>query len=873
MIPDDDVNMTQDADMQPDDKSKIVGLNGMYKNWFLDYASYVILDRAVPNMADGLKPVQRRLLHSMRELEDGRYNKVANIIGNTMKYHPHGDASIGDALVQVGQKELLVDMQGNWGNILTGDSAAAPRYIEARLSKFALDVVFNPKTTKWGHSYDGRNKEPEFLPVKFPLLLAQGSDGIAVGLSTKIMPHNFVELVDACIAVLRNESFTLYPDFPTAGMVDVRNYNRGERGGKVRIRARMSSPDKKSLVITEIPYTTTTGNLIDSIVNANEKGKIKVRKIEDNTAQNVEIVVHLAPGVSADQTIDALYAFTDCEVSVSPICCVIDNEMPRFINVEEILRYSVKNTTDLLKLELEIERSELLEQHLFSSLEKIFIENRIYRDIEECTTWEAVLEAIDKGLEPYKNLFYREITTDDLVRLTEIRIKRISKFDAFKADEYIKGLEDLLAKVENRLENLIDYAIAWYRDIKKKYAKGRERKTEIRVFDNIEAAAVAIANQKLYVNREEGFAGFGLKKDEYVTECSELDDIIAFTQDGSYIVTKVADKVFLGQNIIHIDVFKKNDDRSVYNAIYRDGNTGVSYVKRFIVKGITRDKTYYVTQGNPNSKVLYFTANPNGEAEVVSVVLVPRPKLKKLVFDFDFSELGIKGRQSIGNQLTRFMIRKIKLKDEGKSTLGGIKYWYDSEVLRIVTEDKGRFLGEFLNGDTILCAMKSGYYRIVKPDLQLHFDEDVVFIEKFNPLRVFTVVYVNAEKEWYVKRFQVEQGPGERIVEFIDEGDKVEWISVDYLPQILLTFDTKKMKKPKDPETINLSEFIGLKGCKAKGKRLTTLPLKKYLVGEPLPATDEIIRTMLGLPELPPGSNTDIPDGAEGYDGQITLTL
>jgi topoisomerase-4 subunit A len=460
-----------------------------------------------------------------------------------------------------------------------------------------------------------------------------------------------------------------------------------------------------------------------------------------------------------------------------------------------------------------------------------------------------------------------------LVRLTEIRIKRISKFDAFKADEYIKGLEDLLAKVENRLENLIDYAIAWYRDIKKKYAKGRERKTEIRVFDNIEAAAVAIANQKLYVNREEGFAGFGLKKDEYVTECSELDDIIAFTQDGSYIVTKVADKVFLGQNIIHIDVFKKNDDRTVYNAIYRDGNTGVSYVKRFIVKGITRDKTYYVTQGNPNSKVLYFTANPNGEAEVVSVVLVPRPKLKKLVFDFDFSELGIKGRQSIGNQLTRFMIRKIKLKDEGKSTLGGIKYWYDSEVLRIVTEDKGRFLGEFLNGDTILCAMKSGYYRIVKPDLQLHFDEDVVFIEKFNPLRVFTVVYVNAEKEWYVKRFQVEQGPGERIVEFIDEGDKVEWISVDYLPQILLTFDTKKMKKPKDPETINLSEFIGLKGCKAKGKRLTTLPLKKYLVGEPLPATDEIIRTMLGLPELPPGSNTDIPDGAEGYDGQITLTL
>jgi len=860
-------------DVSQDEKGKITSLTGMYRNWFLDYASYVILERAVPNMADGLKPVQRRILHSMKELEDGRYNKVANIIGNTMKYHPHGDASIGDALVQLGQKELLIDMQGNWGNILTGDSAAAPRYIEARLSKFALDVVFNPKTTKWNHSYDGRNKEPDFLPVKFPLLLAQGSEGIAVGLSTKILPHNFVELIDASIAVLKNESFVLYPDFPTAGLIDVRNYNKGERGGKVRIRARMSSPDKKSLVITEIPFSVTTSALIESIVSANDKGKIKIRKIEDNTAANVEIVVHLAPGVSADQTIDALYAFTDCEISLSPLCCVIRDNMPRFINVDELLIDSTEHTKALLQLELEIEMAELKEHHLYSSLEKIFIENRIYRDIEECTTWESVLETIDKGLKPYKKKFYRTITTDDIVRLTEIRIKRISKFDSFKADELIKGLEDQMIKVQNRLDNLVDYAIAWFRDLKKKYAKGKERKTEIRAFDNIEAAAVAIANQKLYVNREEGFAGFSLKKDEYVTECSELDDIIAFTQDGSYIVTKVADKVFLGKNIIHIDVFKKNDDRTIYNAIYRDGASGNTYVKRFFVKGITRDKEYFVTQGTPNSKVLYFTVNPNGEAEVVSVYLVPRPKLKKLVFDFDFSELSIKGRQSIGNQLTRYMIRKIKLKDEGKSTLGGKKYWYDPEVMRLSVEERGQYLGEFHANDTMLFLMKSGYYRIAKPDMQLHFDEDLMHIEKYNPLRVFTILYKNADKEWYLKRFQVEQGPGEKTIEFMDEGDAIEWVSTEYFPVITVFYDSKKLSKPKDPEEIDVAEYAVIRGFKAKGKKISTVPLKKFTVNDPKPATNENIRQLLGLPELPPDENNDSPDAEEGLDGQITLTL
>ncbi|HBG69395.1 MAG: DNA topoisomerase IV [Bacteroidetes bacterium GWF2_43_63] len=860
-------------DAQQEEKGKITGLSGMFRNWFLDYASYVILERAVPNMADGFKPVQRRILHSMKELEDGRYNKVANIIGNTMKYHPHGDASIGDALVQLGQKELLIDMQGNWGNILTGDSAAAPRYIEARLSKFALDVVFNPKTTKWIHSYDGRNREPDFLPVKFPMLLAQGSEGIAVGLSTKILPHNFIELIDACIAVLKNESFVLYPDFPTAGLVDVRNYNKGERGGKVRVRARMSSPDKKSLVITEIPFSTTTSSLIDSIVNANEKGKIKVRKIEDNTAANVEIVVHLAPGVSPDQTIDALYAFTDCEISISPLCCVIQDNAPRFIHIDELLIESTHHTRDLLKLELEIEMQELLEHHLYSSLEKIFIEKRIYRDIEECTTWESVLETIDKGLKPYKKKFYREITMDDVARLTEIKIKRISKFDAFKADEIIKGLEDQIKKVQDRLDNLIEYCIAYFRDIKKKYSKGRERKTEIRAFDNIQAAAVAIANQKLYVDREEGFAGFGLKKMEYVTECSELDDIIAFTQDGTCIVTKVADKVFLGKNIIHIDVFKKNDERTIYNAIYRDGATGTTYVKRFYVKGITRDKEYNLTQGTPHSKVLYFTANPNGEAEVISVYLVPRPKLKKLVFDFDFSELSIKGRASIGNQLTRFMIRKIKLKDEGKSTLGGIKYWYDKEILRLTTEERGQYLGAFHHNDTLLFLMKSGYYRIAKPDMQMHFDEDIMHIEKFNPLRVFTVLYKNTDKEWYLKRFQVEQGPGEKTVEFMDEGDQIEWISTEYFPVITVFYDSKKLKKPKDPEEIDVAEFAVIRGIKAKGKKISTVPLKKFSVNDPKPTTDKMIRELLGLAEDQPTNSSDGAETEEGLDGQITLSL
>ena len=859
-----------------DEKGKIIGLSGMYRNWFLDYASYVILDRSVPNIADGLKPVQRRILHSMRELEDGRYNKVANIIGNTMKYHPHGDSSIGDALVQIGQKDLLIDMQGNWGNILTGDSAAAPRYIEARLSKFALDVVFNPKTTQWASSYDGRNKEPVFLPVKFPLLLAQGSDGIAVGLSTKIMPHNFIELIDACISVLKNEPFTIYPDFPTAGLVDVRNYNKGERGGRIRIRAKITAIDKKTLLISEIPYSVTTSTLIESIVSANDKGKIKIRKIEDNTAENVEIIIHLAAGVSTDQTIDALYAFTSCELSISPICCVIKDEKPLFTNVDEVLINSTNNTKDLLELELKILLKELMESHLYSSLEKIFIENRIYRDIEECETWEEVLKAIDKGLTPFKKKFYREITTEDIVKLTEIKIKRISKYDSFKADEIIKNLEDQIAKTKENLDTIVEYTIAYFREIKKKYAKGWERKTEIRAFDNIEAAAVAIANEKLYVNREEGFAGFSLKKDEFVDECSELDDIIAFMQDGTYVVKKVADKVFLGRNILHIAVFKKNDDRTIYNVIYRDGLSGVNYTKRFFVKGVTRDKEYDLTKGTQNSKVLYFSANPNGEAEVVTISLVPKPKLKKLIFDFDFSELAIKGRSSMGNQLSKYMIRKIKLKDAGKSTLGGKKYWYDSEVMRLSAEEKGIYLGEFHDNDTILFLMKSGYYRVAKPDVQMHFDEDICFIEKYNPLRVFTLIYENKDGDLYAKRFQVEQGNNERTVEFVEETDKVEWITHEYLPQITLTFDAKKMKKPKDPEQIDLSDYVGIRGIKAKGKKLSSSPIKKYVIDEPKPCSDELVRQLLGLPEieLKKNESQDIENDFDSEDdGQISLNF
>ncbi|MCD4665581.1 MAG: DNA gyrase/topoisomerase IV subunit A [Bacteroidales bacterium] len=736
---------------------KTIHLSGMYKNWFLDYASYVILERAVPDIKDGLKPVQRRILHAMKSLDDGRYNKVANIIGHTMQFHPHGDASIGDALVQLGQKDILIDTQGNWGNVLTGDSAAAPRYIEARLSKFASDVVFNPKTTTWKATYDNRKNEPVTLPMKFPLLLAQGVEGIAVGLASKILPHNFNELIDASINILRGKNFELYPDFPTGGLADVSKYNNGLRGGRIRVRAKINQSDKKTLVITEVPFGTTTLSLIDSIVSANEKGKIKIKKIDDNTAENVEIIIQLASNVSPDQTIDALYAFSNCEVSISPNSCVIDDAKPRFTGIKEILKVSTDNTLALLKKELEIRKAELLEQWHFSSLEKIFIEERIYHDIEECETWESVLKAIDKGLKPFKNKFHRKITQDDIIRLTEIKIKRISKYNSFKADELIEGIELEIEEVNNHLEHLIDYAINYFRQIKKKYGKGRERKTEIRNFDTIEASRVAAATQKLYVNREEGFAGTSLRKDEYVCDCSDIDDIIVIREDGTFIVTKVTAKTFVGRNVIHIDVFKKSDDRTIYNLIYRDGKRGFARIKRFAVTSVTRDKEYNLTKGNEDSKILYFTVNPNGEAEVVKVFLRPKPKLKKLSFEYNFSELAIKGKASQGNILTKHGVKNVVKREEGVSTLGARDIWYDDTVKRLNTDERGLYLGAFKSNDRIITIQQSGYLKLMTYNLSNHFEEDMILIEKFDPKKIISAVYFDASSEkFYLKRFLLE---------------------------------------------------------------------------------------------------------------------
>jgi len=823
-----DPDKNQLPDEIPEDGSgveptdRVTKISGMYEDWFLDYASYVILERAVPAILDGLKPVQRRILHSMKDLDDGRYNKVANIIGHTMKYHPHGDAAIGDALVQLGQKDILIDTQGNWGNILTGDSSAAPRYIEARLSKFALEVVFNAKTTQWKGSYDGRNKEPVNLPVKFPLLLAQGVEGIAVGLASKILPHNFVELIDASVAYLKGEKFQIVPDFLTGGHADFSRYNDGLRGGKVRVRAKISILDKKTLVITEIPFSTTTVSLIDSIVTANERGKIKIRKIEDNTAQNVEIVVHLGPNISPDQAIDALYAFTDCEISISPNCCVIEGNKPRFLGVSEILAISTDHTVDLLKKELEIEKHELLEQLLYSSLEKIFIENRIYRDIEECETWEAVIETIDKGLDPFKKQFYREITRDDIIHLTEIKIKRISRFDAFKADEIIRGLEEKLEQVNKNLANLIEYAIAYFKRIKEKYGKGRERKTEIRSFENIEATRVAVANEKLYVNREEGFAGTALRKDEFVCDCSDIDDIIVFRDDGTFIVTRVSDKSFVGKNIIHIAVFEKNDDRTIYNMIYQDGPRGSSYMKRFFVKGVTRDKEYDLTKGTKGTKVLYFTANPNGEAEVVTIYLRHKPKLKKPVFDLDFSDLAIKGRAAAGNQLTKHQVRKVVLKDQGVSTLSALNLWFDENVLRLNVDKRGKYIGPFKGDDKIISLFPSGNYRTTGFELSLHFEVLPVLIEKYNPSRIITAVYFDGESgHYYIKRFHPELS--DKFQSLIGEHpeNKLISISVATYPRLKVNL-VPGGKKQKTEEEINVHEFIGVKGFKAKGKRLST---------------------------------------------------
>lgn len=824
---------------QEGDIHKTLHLSGMYENWFLDYASYVILERAVPNVYDGLKPVQRRIMHAMKELDDGRYNKVANIIGHTMKYHPHGDASIGDALVQLGQKDLLVDAQGNWGNILTGDRAAAPRYIEARLSKFALDVLFNPKTTNWKLSYDGRNKEPICLPVKFPLLLTQGVEGIAVGLASKILPHNFIELINASIAYLQEKEFEIYPDFLTGGMADFSRYNDGLRGGKVRVRSKIIQRDKKTLAITEIPFSTTTTSLIESIISANDKGKIKIRKIDDNTAENVEILIYLSPGVSPDQTIDALYAFTNCEVSISPNSCIIDNGKPKFTGIKEILRSSVDSTVLLLKKELEIRLFELEEQWHFSSLEKIFIENRIYILIEKCKTWESVLDTIDKGLAPFKDKFLREITKDDIVRLTDIRIKRISKFSSLKADDFIKGFENEMLEVKNHLAHLIDYSINYYRQIRKKYSKGKERRTEIRSFDTIRATMVAAASQRLYFNKEEGFAGTNLRKNEFVCECSDIDDIIAFRADGTFLVLKVAPKVFIGKDIIHLDVFKKNDNRTVYNLIYRDGRRGSSFVKRFAVLGVTRDKEYSLTKGSEESKIIYFTANPNGEAETIKIYLRPKPRLKRLSFEYDFSELAIKGRSSKGNILTKHAVKSIVKKDEGVSTLGARDIWYDDTVKRLNSDERGVYLGAFKGEEKILTIMQSGFYRLINYDLSSHFDEDMIQIEKFDSRKIISVVYFDGQLDkMYIKRFQIDISTnGNKKIGFIPEHSETKLITIsfDYLPQIEVIFDHKSNDKEIPNEVIQLDQFIGVKSSKAKGKRISNFAIRKFTWLEPLP--------------------------------------
>jgi len=817
---------------------KTTHLRGMYQNWFLDYASYVILERAVPEVDDGLKPVQRRILHAMNRLDDGRFNKVANIIGHTMQFHPHGDASIGDALVQLGQKELLIDMQGNWGNTLTGDRAAAPRYIEARLSKFAKEVVFNPKTTTWKSSYDGRNKEPVTLPVKFPLLLLQGVEGIAVGLASKILPHNFIELIDASILYLQDKSFEIYPDFLTGGMADFSKYNGGIRGGKVRIRAKISQPDKKTLLITEIPFSTTTSSLIDSIVSANDKNKIKIKKIDDNTAENVEIAIHLASNVSPDQTIDALYAFTNCEVSISPNSCIIIDQKPHFIKVDDILKRNTDHTVYLLKSELEIRLRELEDQWHNSSLEKIFIENRIYLNIEDCETWEEVISTIDKGLNPFKKLLKREVTEDDIVRLTEIKIKRISKFNAFKADEQITAIEDEIVEVKNHLANLIDYAINYFRQIKKKYGKGKERRTEIRNFDTINASHVAVANSKLFIDREEGFVGTALKKNEYVTECSDIDDIIIFKNDGTMIVNKVAPKVFVGKGVIHVDVFKRNDDRTIYNMIYQNGKRGNYYVKRFAVVGVTRDKEYDLTIGTEDTKVIYFTANPNGEAEVIKVNLRARPKLKKLSFDFDFSELAIKGRNSRGNIISKNAIKNIVQREEGVSTLGALNIWYDDTVRRLNVDERGEFIGAFKGDERILSIMNTGEVKLTGYDLSTHFEDSMVKLVKFDSDQIISAVYYDGDqKKYYVKRFQLaENTPINKTIQFIGEekGSKLITWSIDHLPR--LQFEVKKKGSTEaEVEVIPLADFISVKSYKAKGKRLSNFDLKKIKLIEPLP--------------------------------------
>ncbi|MCX7549718.1 DNA gyrase/topoisomerase IV subunit A [Xanthomarina sp. F2636L] len=828
---------------QEDNKETITKVSGMFKDWFLDYASYVILERAVPAIEDGFKPVQRRIMQSMKDLDDGRYNKVANIVGHTMQYHPHGDASIADAMVQIGQKDLLIDTQGNWGNILTGDSAAAARYIEARLSKFALDVIYNPKITEWQASYDGRKKEPINLPVMFPLLLAQGGEGIAVGLSTKILPHNFIELIDASIKHLKGKRFTIYPDFPTAGIVDITNYNDGLRGGKVRVRAKISQFDKNTLVITEIPFGTNTSSLIDSILKANDKGKIKIKKIEDNTAAKVEILVHLPGGISPDKTIDALYAFTSCESSISPLGCVIEDNKPLFVGVSEMLRRSTDNTVQLLKSELEIQLGEFEEQWHFASLERIFIENRIYRDIEEEETWEGVIQAIDKGLKPHTKHLKRAVLEEDIVRLTEIRIKRISKFDIDKAQQKIDALEDQIAQIKHHLANLIDYAITFFERLKRDYGEGRERQTEIRIFEDVDATKVVIRNTKLYVNREEGFIGTSLKKDEYVCDCSDIDDIIAFTKDGKMMVSKVDTKTFVGKDIIHVAVFKKKDKRTIYNLIYKDGSKGPSYVKRFAVTSVTRDREYDLTNGNKGSMVWYFSANPNGEAEMVTINLRQIGSVKKLKWDLDFAEVLIKGRASKGNRVTKHAIKKVELKEKGVSTLKPRKIWFDDTVQRLNVDERGELVGEFRGEDRILIITQSGTIKTIIPEITTHFDDDMIVMEKWIPKKPISAIYFDGEKErYYVKRFLVENESREE--NFISEhpNSQLEIVSTDWKPMAEVEFTKERGKDRKDNLKVNFEEFIAVKGISALGNQLTKDKINQVSLLDSLPyeAPEEI---------------------------------
>ncbi len=819
----------------------ITKVTGMYKDWFLDYASYVILERAVPAIDDGFKPVQRRIMQSMKDLDDGRYNKVANLVGHTMQYHPHGDASIADAMVQLGQKELLIDMQGNWGNILTGDRAAASRYIEARLSKFALEVVFNPKTTEWQSSYDGRRKEPIDLPVKFPLLLAQGAEGIAVGLSTKILPHNFNELIDASVKHLKGRNFNLIPDFLTGGIADVTNYNDGLRGGKVRVRAKIAQLEKNILVINEIPFSTTTSTLIDSVIKANEKGKIKIKRIEDNTAANVEILIHLPSGVSPDKTIDALYAFTNCEQSISPLSCIIENNKPIFIGVTEMLRRSTDHTVDLLKQELEIQLTELEEQWHFASLERIFIENRIYRDIEEEETWKGVIKAIDTGLKPHIKHLKRAVTEEDIVRLTEIRIKKISKFDIDKAKQYIESLEEKIEQVKHHLANLIEFAINYFKNLKTKYGKGKERQTEIRIFEDIVASKVAMKNAKLYVNREEGFIGSSLRRDEFVTDCSDIDDIIVFREDGKMLVTKLDSKTFVGKNISHIAVFKKGDKRTIYNMIYKDGKGGPTYMKRFAVTGVTRDKEYDLTAGNKLSKIVYFSANPNGEAEVVSIHLRAASTIKKLKWDIDFADLAIKGRGSRGNTVTKYTVKKIELKEKGISTLKPRKIWFDDTVQRLNVDARGELLGEFTAEDRLLIISQAGIVKTIRPELSAHFDNDMIVLEKWIPNKPISAVHFDGNKAcYYVKRFMIDNPNKEES--FITDHPKsqLEIVSTDFRPIAEIIFSKRSLEN----ETINFEEFISVKGIKAVGNQFTKEKIKQVNMLDPLPYEEPEVNTV-----------------------------